>query len=52
MFVVVNFVEDEVCMPLRVVVNDTNCFPNDMLGGQVSVFASLRGRYPPCSEVR
>ena len=35
MFVVVNFVEDGVCTPLRVVVNDTNCFPNDMVGRQV-----------------
>ena len=35
MFVVVNFVEDGVCMPLWVVVNDANCFSNDVVGGQV-----------------
>ena len=35
MFVVVNFVEDGVYTPLTVIVNDTNCFSNDMVGGQV-----------------
>ena len=35
MFVGVNFIEDGVCTPLRVVVNETDYFSNDMVGGQV-----------------
>ena len=40
MFVIVNFVEDGVCMPLRVVINYADCFSNGMVGGQV-LFSSF-----------
>ena len=51
---VVNFVKDGVSAPLQVVINDANCFSNDVVGRQVLFqnFESLLEKYPPCSVVR
>ena len=35
MFMVEDFLEDGVCTPLWVVINNANCFSNNVVGGQV-----------------